>query len=539
MSDTNVNATNASNITTKGVGKITGVSLAATLMAMTLWVYTYYAPLANAVFTGRVTVNGLPFKVFASNNAALSTIPYGLFSAVTRQGWDALGDSPPVDYIPSNASCPLNGGAGDGGSQIPINSPTPYAGCMLLAGVHNPFDARIFGALCNGTGNTGAIVQAIDTYLTSKSGGDISLPTGNCPWGSTYTASSNVSIGGQGPGATLISSSMTSGDIISLGNSSTITRRNRIHDLGVICTVIPTGGAVFHVNGASDAVLENLQVGQQQIANSGCFDAYDVDNYGNQAAARLIKLAAYNGAGTGSNIGSGSPTYAPAEVFVDDLTISTYNVGLLVASTAALYGSKISVFNSVAIGCEFNAGTAAGQQIFDVTIDKLDCDSSGADNIWFGGTGNINEIILTDLLSSSGVNGLSFNGTNKIDGVVIRGPKITLNSHHGAVVQNPNMVNFQFDGGMYCNNSTASSGTYHGLIVATANTKFQLGNFMSGLCGSAEELSRPDNQGYGFVIGASANDYQVYNVRTPSNVTGSYNGPAASTTRTYTNILNY
>ena len=57
----------------------------------------------------------------ANSNAALSAMASGSANQVLRLGYAAAGDSPPVVYKPSPSSCPLNAGAGDGGSEIPTS----------------------------------------------------------------------------------------------------------------------------------------------------------------------------------------------------------------------------------------------------------------------------------------------------------------------------------------------------------------------------------------------------------------------------------
>lgn len=140
------------------------------------------APLAGATFTGPVTVptlNSGAVVPTVTTDAALKAFPVtGLAAGSTVQdtGYYAAGDMPPVTYLLQTSACSLNGGAGDGGSQIPSNT----AGKCWVLQKSTQWDVRNFGAYCNystqngtGTADTTAIQNAVNAAQTmplSKNG---------------------------------------------------------------------------------------------------------------------------------------------------------------------------------------------------------------------------------------------------------------------------------------------------------------------------------------------------------------------------------
>ena len=94
------------------------------------------------------------------SNAALSALSSTAGSAI-RTGVTTNGDSPIVNFIASGSACTLNAGAGDVGSQVPINSGIG-GGCWL--GQIQTVDTRIWGAKNDGVTDDTAADQAAINY---------------------------------------------------------------------------------------------------------------------------------------------------------------------------------------------------------------------------------------------------------------------------------------------------------------------------------------------------------------------------------------
>lgn len=136
--------------------------------------------LSNAVNTpgGFATFSGSS----AVTNAVLSSFPSTSGTQI-RVGVNTPGDSDPRLFAASGTPCSLNSGAGDGGSQVPINNPTTHSGCWN-AFLPNEPDMAGWNPNCDGTNTdpsgarTAATVAAI-TWANSV-GSNLKMPPKPC-----------------------------------------------------------------------------------------------------------------------------------------------------------------------------------------------------------------------------------------------------------------------------------------------------------------------------------------------------------------------
>ena len=140
----------SSNIYTNGVGAITAVTLASVL--------AYVASLF------------LAYTPTAVSNTSLSAIASTAYPQVTRLGYAAAGDSPPVVYTPSGSACSLNAGAGDGGSQVPSAD-----GKCWIGNFNGRFSVASFGPTNNFVGDDGPALAAAISAASAAGGGTVFL----------------------------------------------------------------------------------------------------------------------------------------------------------------------------------------------------------------------------------------------------------------------------------------------------------------------------------------------------------------------------
>lgn len=112
------------------------------------------------------SINGMPFT---ADRTSLASLASSFSSAVLRLEYAVSLGGPSVVYRSSGSACSLNGGAGDGGSQVP----TSDGKCWLadLSGIRPT--PQIWGARGDGTNDDTAPIQAAVT-----SGSDVYLPSG-------------------------------------------------------------------------------------------------------------------------------------------------------------------------------------------------------------------------------------------------------------------------------------------------------------------------------------------------------------------------
>jgi hypothetical protein len=186
---------------------VTGSSMF-TLLSGIVSLFQLYATNDSPHLTGSPTINGRPIVGFAlpvNNNTDLtalnaSSVPTGF--SILRQGFANAGDSPATTYLPSNSTCSLNFGAGDGGSQVR----SADSKCWI-ASFPSEVDARVFGYVADGTTSNTAALAAIFALPTPHT---IVIPPGigRLPCGQSFTAASSLSLVGTGtirldPGCTL------------------------------------------------------------------------------------------------------------------------------------------------------------------------------------------------------------------------------------------------------------------------------------------------------------------------------------------------
>lgn len=120
--------------------------------------------------TSAPTLGAATFFPTVPTNAALTALSTATTSAVTRLGFYAAGDAPPIVYIASASACSLNAGAGDNGSQVQ----SANGKCWIPAIPMAVADVREWGAAPDGvTDDTTEIQAAINSGIRS-----IYIPSG-------------------------------------------------------------------------------------------------------------------------------------------------------------------------------------------------------------------------------------------------------------------------------------------------------------------------------------------------------------------------
>ena len=206
-------------------------------------------------------------------NTSTVAFPNGVWR-ISYLGAPSAPTSPPLFYLPTTSPCALNGGAGDGGSQVSSKD-----GLCWLAQFQDGGDVRQWGALCNGTGDDYPPIQAAVNY-ESTLGGIVLLPTGVCRMSSgtpTVPAATNVSFRGASLSATegdtgsalggseLLQMSATGGCLWWLNDPTTLLAIGDARD--VVClagtnrnTVNSSGAGIVYQGGGNDAHFQNIVI---------------------------------------------------------------------------------------------------------------------------------------------------------------------------------------------------------------------------------------------------------------------------------------
>jgi hypothetical protein len=190
------------------------------------------------------------------NNSVLSSLP-STAGTITRLGYATNGDSPALIFTPSGLACSLNGGSGDGGSQVPTSD-----GKCWLAQFVGTADASQFGASPSASASANA--AALQNWLNVASS-SVRLTIGpgtyntNAALANTTVCNSCTFSGTGTGGATFnYTGANTTNDILTIGNYSTLSEGVTVNNFRVTSSTTMTGGAGIRLNMLSNSHVSSI-----------------------------------------------------------------------------------------------------------------------------------------------------------------------------------------------------------------------------------------------------------------------------------------
>lgn len=417
---------------------------------------------------------------------------------------------------------PLNGGSGT--STLFTRGNTLYAGSGGIYTQSNTiFDVKVYGALGNdATDDTTAIQSAI---TAAASGGIVYFPPGTYRVTSLTVSVAGVSLVGAGPFASIIRTTSTTANVLTLGNAGTpVIPGSSVMNLTFDTAVTRTAGYFISISGQESYVLSNLYLGAVSNNNPGNFDS-----------------------GGGISFGTANPALA----YVSDVTIETrgpFN-GMLINSSN---GDKF--FQGLHLrGPVYNGGTVAGSI-------GISCTSSGGDffsdvdvvqyerGVYLNGAVNWSKFhnVLCDTNSLTGFDlagttptGIVFDhcwaGTNGITvvnargwqltsgtGIMLHGCRCINNGGHGIEIDT-GVTDTEIIGGIITGNGQQASNTYDGIATQANTTGMRIQGVRSG-----QTVGQANQQRYGINISNTSDNFIVTGCDTRTNNTGGFNNPSGT-----------
>ena len=162
------------------LGRMSKSDLLATTFIVALGGYPLYADiLPTQRFGIGSTLGGMPILPHEPNNAAIATLS-PLSGRFRRDGFATPGDGGAADYTTQAGACPLNGGAGDGGSQVGLGTPGAWVGCAMLdwASVGYVAPLPVFGSKCTGFGGADAAADTAAAIAAAATGKNVYMSKG-------------------------------------------------------------------------------------------------------------------------------------------------------------------------------------------------------------------------------------------------------------------------------------------------------------------------------------------------------------------------
>lgn len=135
----------------------------------------------------------LPYSITSTpNTAGLKTLPAASsYGGMVARATDGVANAPPMYFhasalLPNTTPCTLNGGAGDGASQVP----TSDGNCWYGYFPSGHYDVREFGALGNGATAASTAIQNAINAASAAGGGTVIVP----PTGDAYVINAGLTV---------------------------------------------------------------------------------------------------------------------------------------------------------------------------------------------------------------------------------------------------------------------------------------------------------------------------------------------------------
>jgi len=415
--------------------------------------------------------------------------------------------------------------AGGGSSTIDIGSTGNIYTVTLpnssgTVALNYVINVKSYGAVGDGSADdTSAITSAIS--VLNSTGGSLYFPKG------TYRISgalpsitvSGCKVYGDGRGGTVIANSSASGNSITLSEYSitiedikfqpTVARNSNVYELdissaswAVIRNIFINGGDTnkyvncgIHIYNSSTCWLENINL----RGLSGAYGIYIGGSAGNGSYGCYVK-------GVVADVGSITATTW--------ITLDSYAYSPSLMQCALLNGAYgIRMIDSA------NTGSSYPQFLWGIDIE---CDHNNYCGLSI--EKGVSVYIGTSWIGSclSG-NGIAF-GTGFLGDASISNTRIMGNYQHGVLINGGTDVNII--GCTVTNNSTASSGTYHNITVASSITRFMISNCRTGTIAPFAS----SNSGYGIAINSSCDYFSVTGNLGYGNATGNISNASGTGT---------
>ncbi|WP_339077833.1 glycosyl hydrolase family 28-related protein [Acetobacter sp. AC2005] len=338
---------------------------------------------------------------------------------------------------------------------------------------------RDFGAKGDGvTDDTAAINAAISyAHTTNNKGGRIFFPDG------VYNVSSTIILTGSGfsligtsPRAATIQSTVTSGNIIQIGQSPDNLNNNQndqIFGLNIISQNPMTSGAAIYADGVYNLKIDNVRIGEN------IFDGLEVENSIRSTYGVMIHhlwLASILDKGIIIGALAQTQQQVVTDVFLSDSMIlpagSSAICGVCLYGAGGFYASGVDITSNGdshfinAMHIKPNAGSDVNA----VMLSRFLMDDSTDENLLLDGDGFIADVTLTNVWASTSntASGIVINNTNT-DGFTISGSTVDSNAQNGITINGG--VNISVSSSRILNNSMSSNGSFNGIAVGVQTGK--------------------------------------------------------------------
>lgn len=389
-------------------------------------------------------------------------------------------------------------------------------GDTVIKGPGPWIDVKAYGALGDNVADDITAIQAAITAVPSQ-GGIVYFPPGYYRISSAISIDRDgVTLRGAGPNASIIISTSTTANNVSIGAGLVQRWNNRINDLGFSTSVIKTAGSMIALNHTYDTQITNVDI-KDPFYGISLFDSVitKIDRsrigwYANQPV---------NSAGV---LVTGDGSEGSVDTFIHQLSLDSgawaQNAlgGIVLAFAGGVHISDSDIIHSKR-GLTINPGS--GQIVQHLFVMNSAFDTASTQGIYIGPTagGTVNRATFTGNWTSSNTDsGILVGGSGgTINTIRFFNHRSYLNGQHGVIFNSG--TELEFSHGEVAGNSSSGSGAYNGISIAANVIGFRLIGNRSGAVGGFS-----NTQGWGILIAAGTSDkYIVTNNDVRTNLTGS------------------
>ena len=442
-----------------------------------------------------------------------------------------------IGYTGSSGLQGYTGSAGSGGSSSFINIYGSSVAYPVNTRLSQTISVKDYGAKGDGaTDDAAAIRLAIAAAKTvvqngtsgyKKLNATVYFPAGVYNVGSTINIDSDcISFQGAGKNATQIQGTFSSGDLfyVYAGLHQPINLIN-MSDFAITSSVSKTSGAFIHLINSHDCFFENLEL----WSYSGMWDGIVIDGDPWTTSSGYSPWQPYTNKFHWVNIGGGGgignagfnigPNGYPQDTWIDDCEINGTPYGIIYKCGGGLQVMRTGCLNNTT-GMVISPGS--GKECTWTWLHMLQVDTGSGDGLVIKpDSGGVVKVvnITTGWFSSMAGNGVLIDknsGPGQTLCDITLNATTCLNNTKNGISTNGSIDNLMINNCNILNNSSQSSGTYHGVYIGQNANRV---NINSNRIGSSQSNSN-NNQGYGVFI-----DLNVQNVIIQSNIlNGNVNG---------------
>ncbi len=381
---------------------------------------------------------------------------------------------------------------------------------------------RDFGAVGDDVTDDKAAIQAAIDAVSTAGGGVVHLPAGNYKIFSGLSFSgSDVSIVGDGWGATKLICTFASGDILALGDGTANPNNCTISDLTITSTVPKTSGAAIVMRNAYNCKAERFRI------DDNMYDGLVIDGGAGQFINHIDRFVINSGR---RGIVLSRDGTLPQDVFISNGVVANCtDAGLYMRHCSGIYFTYVDFLT-----CNkgITSFPALGERVVAIFMSGVIADST-ASHGWEITTngGLVGEWILTNCWASSCGSvssdaGMRIDeGSGTIDGISVSNASITWGQGYGVLLGPSENVYFS-NPRIHCN---SRAGSVDGFAVLSGVSKWGILGGAIGLGG----IFTTNNQRYGIFINTGSSDnFSIIGVNLTGNTTGSLSDGSTGTNKT-------